>query len=84
MPFSTKMWLEKVCRKRLITSALRKDLLQIDGLYARTSKTLALYLEDILFLVQDRDKERCSNKQNLLYCNMLTISQAAKDRKRLS
>ena len=25
-------------RKRLITSALRKDLLQIDGLYARTSK----------------------------------------------
>ena len=34
------MWLEKVYRKRLITSALRKDLhvLQIDGLYARISK----------------------------------------------
>ena len=32
------MWLEKVYRKRLITSALGKDLLQIDGLYARTSK----------------------------------------------
>ena len=38
MPFSTKMWLEKLYRKRLITSALRKDLLQIDGLYARISK----------------------------------------------
>ena len=32
------MWLEKVYRKQLITSALRKDLLQIDGLYARISK----------------------------------------------
>ena len=32
------MWLEKVYRKRLITSALRKDLLQIDGLYAKISK----------------------------------------------
>ena len=32
------MWLEKVYRKRLITSALRKDLLQIDALYARISK----------------------------------------------
>ena len=32
------MWkLEKVYRKRLITSALRKDLLQKDGLYARIS-----------------------------------------------
>ena len=38
MSFSTKMWLEKLYRKRLITSALRKDLLQIDGLYARISK----------------------------------------------
>ena len=38
MPFSTKMWLEKLYRKRLITSALRKDLLQIDGVYARISK----------------------------------------------
>ena len=27
MPCSTKMWLEKLYRKRLITSALRKDLL---------------------------------------------------------
>ena len=34
IPFSTKMWLKKVHRKRLITSAL----LQIDGLYARISK----------------------------------------------
>ena len=33
IPFSTKMWLKKVHRKRLITSAL----LQIDGLYARIS-----------------------------------------------
>ena len=32
------MWLEKVYRKRLITSTSRKDLLQIDGLYARISK----------------------------------------------
>ena len=32
------MWLEKVYRKQLITSTLRKDLLQIDGLYARISK----------------------------------------------
>ena len=38
MPLSTKIWLEKVYRKRLITSALRKDLLRIDGLYARISK----------------------------------------------
>ena len=38
MPFFTKMWLEKLYRKRLITSALRKDLVQIDGLYARISK----------------------------------------------
>ena len=38
MPFSTKMWLENLYRKRLIISALRKDLLQIDGLYARISK----------------------------------------------
>ena len=38
MPFFTKMWLEKLYRKRLITSALRKDLLQIDGVYARISK----------------------------------------------
>ena len=38
MPFSTKMWLEKLYRKRLITSSLRKDLLQIDGVYARISK----------------------------------------------
>ena len=38
MSFSTKMWLEKVYRKRLIISALRKDLLRIDGLYARISK----------------------------------------------
>ena len=35
---STKIWLEKVYRKRLITSTLRKDLLQIDGLYGRISK----------------------------------------------
>ena len=32
------MWLEKVYRKRLIASALRKDLLQTDGLYSRISK----------------------------------------------
>ena len=32
------MWLERVYRKRLITYALRKDLLQTDGLYARISK----------------------------------------------
>ena len=32
------MWLEQVYRKRLITSALREDLLQIDGLYASISK----------------------------------------------
>ena len=38
MSFSTKMWLEKLYRKRLITSALRKDLLQIGGLYVRISK----------------------------------------------
>ena len=38
IPLSTKMRLEKVYRKRLITSALRKDLLQIDGLYARISR----------------------------------------------
>ena len=37
-PFFTKMWLEKLYRKRLITSALRKDLLPIDGLYASISK----------------------------------------------
>ena len=81
MPFSTKMWLQNVYRKRLIISALRKDLLQIDGLYARISKTLAFYPENVM---QERDKERCSNKQKLLYCNMLAISQAAKDRERLS
>ena len=45
---------------------------------------MVLYLEDMVLLVQERDKERCSNKQNLRYCNMLTISQAAKDRERLS
>ena len=32
-----------------------------------------------------RERQReVSNKQNLLYCNMLTISQAEKDRQRLS
>ena len=45
---------------------------------------MVLYLEVMVLLVQERDKERCSNKQNLRYCNMLTISQAAKDRERLS
>ena len=45
---------------------------------------MALYLEDMVLLVQESDKERCSNKQNLLYCKMLTISQAAKDQERLS
>ena len=35
---STQMWLEQVYRKQLITSALRKDLLQIDRLYASISK----------------------------------------------
>ena len=33
---------------------------------------MVLYLEDMVLLVQERDKERCSNKQNLLYCNILT------------
>ena len=47
-------------------------------------REVALYLEDMVLLVQERDKERCSNKQDLLYGNMLTISQAAKDRARLS
>ena len=32
---SIKLWLEKVYRKQLVTSAIRKDLLQIDGLYSR-------------------------------------------------
>ena len=27
--------------------------------------------EDMVLLVQERDKERCSNKQNFLYCNIL-------------
>ena len=38
MPCSTKMWLGKLYRKRLITSALRNDLLQMGGLYANISK----------------------------------------------
>ena len=33
---------------------------------------MASYLEDMVLLVQERDKERCNNKQNLLYCNILT------------
>ena len=45
---------------------------------------MALYLEDMVLLVRDRDNESCSNKQNFLYCNMWTISQAAKDQQRLS
>ena len=45
---------------------------------------MALYIEDIVLLVPERDKERCNNKQNLLYCNMLSVSQARKDRERLS
>lgn len=35
---SIKLWLEKVYRKQLVTSAIRKDLLQIDGLYSRICK----------------------------------------------
>ena len=42
VPFSTKMWLENLYRKRLIISALRKDLLQTDGLYARTGLSYVL------------------------------------------
>ena len=38
-------------RKRLITSALRKDLLQIDGLYARISK--------LRYELYDLKKEDC-------------------------
>ena len=45
------MWLEKVYRKRLITSALRKDLLQIDGLCARISK--------LRYELYDLKKEDC-------------------------
>ena len=45
---------------------------------------MALYLEDMVLLVQERDKERCNDKQNFLYCNMLSVSQARKDRGRLS
>ena len=33
---------------------------------------MALHLEDMVLLVQERDKERFNNKQNLLYCNILT------------
>ena len=33
---------------------------------------MALHLEDMVLLVKERDKERFNNKQNLLYCNILT------------
>ena len=33
---------------------------------------MASYLEDMVLLVRERDKERCCNKQNLLYRNILT------------
>ena len=45
---------------------------------------MALYLEDMVLLVQEKHKERYNNKQNLLNCNMLSISQAGIYLERLS